>query len=44
MAEIKIGVGVGTGITPRGGVNANRAHESAELQLSFVSQELSTEF
>src|SRR5579859_4989345 len=33
VGEIEIGVGPGTGIAPRAGMNADRPHESAELEL-----------
>ena len=34
MREIEIGVGKGAGISPGAGMDAHRAHESAETQLT----------
>ena len=34
VLQIEVGVGPGAGITPPGGVDADRAHEGAEMQLA----------
>ncbi len=34
MLQIEIGVGVGAGIAPPGGVDADRTHEGTEMQLA----------
>ena len=36
MGEIEIGVGIGAGIAPGAGVEADRAHEGAEPQLPIL--------
>jgi len=33
--EIEIGVGPGAGVAPPGGVDADRAHEGAQMQLAW---------
>ena len=32
--EVEIGVGIGAGIAPPGGVDADRAHKGAQMQLA----------
>jgi hypothetical protein len=34
MLKVEVGVGIGAGIAPPGRMNADRAHESAKMQLS----------
>ena len=35
VLEIEIGVGIGAGVAPPGGVDADRAHECAQMQLAW---------
>ena len=39
MLKIEIGVGVGPGVAPRAGVDGDRPHEGAEVQLSFLAHD-----
>ena len=36
VLKVEVGIGIGPGVTPRGGMNGSRAHEGAQAELAFL--------